>query len=117
MNREYELQQPMLLELGSEQYMELNDLCFLLESDPSDFVMLDDLIDQYPLVENPGSFNLSNMHDHTFSIGSVTTAVVNDHLSVGADMVVNRSTLSLDVCIHISFFVVLTFAFSMCFLY
>ncbi|EHA8590863.1 NAC domain-containing protein 82 [Cocos nucifera] len=87
--REYKLQ-PMLSELGSEQYVELNDFCFIWESDPSDLVMLDDLFDQYPLGENPGSINSSNMYDHPVTIGSVTTAIMNDPLSVGADMVGDR---------------------------
>lgn len=95
-NNEYGLL-PMLSELGSDQYMELNDLFCLQESDPSDLVVLADLPDQYALVENPNFLNSNNMHDDPFSVDYVTTGVVNDPLPVGSHMIDDQSTLFLEL--------------------
>ncbi|KAG1328150.1 protein CUP-SHAPED COTYLEDON 3 [Cocos nucifera] len=93
-NSEYELQ-PVLTELGCEQYVELNDIYSLWEGDFSDLVVPSDLFVQYPLVENPSSPNLNNMHVQTFSIS--VTAAVNDPLLVGTGIINDQSAVLLEM--------------------
>ncbi|XP_038989520.1 NAC domain-containing protein 82-like isoform X2 [Phoenix dactylifera] len=93
-NNEYELQ-PVLTELGCEQYVELNDIYSLWEGDPSELVVPSDLFARYPLVQDPSSPNLNDMHVQTFSI-SVTTAM-NDPLPVGTGMINDQSAVFLEM--------------------
>lgn len=99
-NSEYEVQ-PVLTELGSEQFVELNDFYSLWEGDPSDLVVPSDMCVQCPLVENPSSPNLNNMHVQTFSVSSVAAAE-NDPLPVGTGMINDQSAVFLEV--HVFYF-------------